>query len=91
MSRRLAIFIISLFHLTNIFASRLVGVVNSVLLIPVTISFATIIYRDAFFEPNLPTLIKLVVFSSLVHQIVFTARSSLPYAVGQVIVTSEID
>ena len=39
---------------------RLFGVINSILLVPVAISFANIIFRDVFFEAHLPMLIKLV-------------------------------
>ena len=48
------------------------------------ISFASIIFRDHAFSPFMPSLIKLVLFSSLVHQLSFTLFSSLPFAVGQV-------
>jgi SulP family sulfate permease len=60
------------------------GVINSVMLIPVTISFCSIIYRDKGFEEYLPQLVKLVLFSSLIHQWAFTYFSSLPFAIGQV-------
>jgi len=62
----------------------LYGVINGILLIPVSISFTSIIFSDAFFQPYLPLLVKLVLFSSMVHQISFTMYSSLPFAVGQV-------
>lgn len=48
------------------------------------ISFASIIFRDHAFSPYMPALIKLVLFSSLTHQLCFTQFSSLPFAVGQV-------
>lgn len=48
------------------------------------ISFASIIFRDHAFTPYMPALIKLVLFSSLTHQLCFTLFSSLPFAVGQV-------
>jgi len=67
--------------------ARLLGVINSVLLVPVCISFATIIYRDPFFANHLPMLVKLVLFSALVHQAIFTACSTLPFAIGQVLRT----
>ena len=63
---------------------RLFGVINSVLLVPVCISFATIIYRDPFFNDHLPMLIKMVLCSAMCHQVVFTTFSSLPFAIGQV-------
>jgi SulP family sulfate permease len=60
------------------------GLINSVSLLPVMFSFATIIFADPIFQPQITTLIKLVLFSSIVHQIVFTSLSSLNFAVGQV-------
>lgn len=62
----------------------LYGVINGILLIPVSIGFTSVIFSDAFFQPYLPMLVKLVLFSSMVHQITFTVYSSLPFAVGQV-------
>ena len=60
------------------------GVIQSVLLVPICISFATIIYRDPFFSAHLPMLIKLVTASCAVHQTIFCCFSTLPFAVGQV-------
>lgn len=60
------------------------GCVNSVMCIPVMISFTSIIFRDPAFAPYLPKLVKLVLFSSAVHQMSFSLYSSLPFAVGQV-------
>ena len=54
------------------------------MLIPVTISFCTIIFRDAAYDSEIPKLIKLVIFSSLMHQFAFSWNSSLPFAIGQV-------
>lgn len=65
-------------------AGMLYGIINSVMIIPVTISFCSIIYRDKEFEEYLPRLVKLVLFSSMIHQIAFTQFSSLPFAIGQV-------
>jgi SulP family sulfate permease len=69
---------------SSISAGMLYGVINSVMIIPVTISFCSIIYRDKEFEQYLPQLVKLVLFSSMIHQIAFTQFSSLPFAIGQV-------
>jgi len=60
------------------------GMINAVICLPVMMSFGNIIYRDIFFLPYLPKLVKLVVFSSVVHQISFSTLSGLPFAVGQV-------
>ena len=68
----------------------LYGLINSVILIPVIISFAQIIFRDSYFTDKLecaqcmPYLVKLVILSSTVHQLCFTLKSSLTFAIGQV-------
>ena len=54
---------------------------------PVMISFASIIFRHPTFHRDAATyarLVKLVLFSSAVHQTVFVTTSSLVFAVGQV-------
>ncbi|KAJ1427778.1 hypothetical protein B484DRAFT_74140, partial [Ochromonadaceae sp. CCMP2298] len=60
------------------------GLINGIMLIPITISFCTIIYRDEAFQAYLPQLVKLVIFSSMIHQFAFSYFSSLPFAIGQV-------
>ena len=65
-------------------ADALLGIINSTIIIPVSISFTAIIYRDQAFATYIPLLVKLVLFSSAVHQLCFTLNSSLPFAVGQV-------
>ncbi|TYZ58433.1 hypothetical protein PybrP1_000244 [[Pythium] brassicae (nom. inval.)] len=60
------------------------GVLNTVILIPVMISFAQIIFRDPVFQPYMTDLIKLVLVSAAVHQLCFTLTSSLSFAIGQV-------
>lgn len=69
---------------STVSTSVLYGVINCIMVIPVSISFCSIIYKDPAFAPYLPSLVKLVVFSSAVHQLAFTVLSSLPFAVGQV-------
>ena len=61
-----------------------VGLISGVILIPIGISFCSIIFRDQEFSSVEPALVKLVLFSSVVHQLVFTTFSTLPFAVGQV-------
>lgn len=68
----------------SISTGLLYGTINGIMCIPVTISFCTIIYRDKGFETYLPQLVKLVLFSSMIHQWAFTYFSSLPFAIGQV-------
>jgi hypothetical protein len=62
----------------------LYGIINATIVIPVILSFATIIYRDPIFAPYLHSLIQLTLFSSIIHQLVFSACSTLPFAIGQV-------
>jgi hypothetical protein len=62
----------------------LYGIINATIVIPVILSFATIIYRDPIFAPYLHSLIQLTLFSSIVHQLLFSTCSTLPFAIGQV-------
>ena len=63
------------------------GLINAVVVSPVMIGFAAIIFRHKAFHEDAGTyaqLVKLVLFSSAVHQAAFSAYSSLPFAIGQV-------
>ena len=60
------------------------GMVNFIFNLPIGMSFTGIIFRHSAYSAHLPTLNKLVVLSSVVHHLVFTLTSSLPFAVGQV-------
>eukprot|EP01038_Epipyxis_sp_PR26KG_P008476 gene8476-11458_t len=64
--------------------TTLYGVIGGLMCVPITVSFCSIIFRDAAFESFMPLLVKLVLFSSAIHQICFCIFSSLPFAVGQV-------
>ena len=64
--------------------SLLYGLVNTSIILPVLMSFGSIIYHDEFFRPYLSVLMKLTVVSGAIHQITFSTVSSLPFAVGQV-------
>jgi len=64
--------------------SIMYGIINTVIVLPVLMSFGSIIYHDEFFRPYLPVLIKLTVVSGVVHQLSFSTFSTLPFAVGQV-------
>jgi len=68
----------------SISASILYGFINTVIILPILISFGNIIYQDEFFRPYLPILVKLTLVSGFVHQICFSTFSTLPFAVGQV-------
>ncbi|CAM9704722.1 unnamed protein product [Chrysoparadoxa australica] len=60
------------------------GMTNGLLVTPVLVSFAAIIFRDDVYNEYLPRLIKLILISGTVHQICFTAFSSMRFAVGSV-------
>ncbi|OQS06360.1 Sulfate Permease (SulP) Family [Thraustotheca clavata] len=62
----------------------LYGVINAIILVPLMISFAQIIFRDPVFQPYLSELVKLTMVSGAIHQLCFSISSTLPFAVGQV-------
>ena len=64
--------------------AALTGFINAIIGMPVMLSFAAIIFRHPFFDPYLSPLVKVVFLSSALHQAVFAAGSSMPFAVGQV-------
>ena len=64
--------------------SILYGLINATIVLPVLMSFASIIYRDQAFAPYMSILVKLTTVSGIVHQFYFSTLSSLPFAVGQV-------
>eukprot|EP01039_Chlorochromonas_danica_P001409 gene1409-1532_t len=68
----------------SLYSALLYGVINALMVTPVSISFCAIIFCHPAFLPHLPQLVKLVLFSSAMHQLCFTLCSSLPFAVGQV-------
>ena len=65
-------------------SSALYGFISSLMVLPVSISFCSIIFSDTAFASYLPHLVKLVLFSSAIHQLCFATFSSLTFAVGQV-------
>ncbi|GMF50883.1 unnamed protein product [Phytophthora fragariaefolia] len=71
-------------RLAKLSNSLLYGVVNSIRAIPTMYGYAVIIFSHPTFGAFMPALSKLVIFSSAVHQLMFTLLSSLPFAIGQV-------
>lgn len=69
---------------SSLTTALLYGAVQATILVPVLVSFAGIIFRHAYFSEAMPYLIKLVIFSSIVHQSVFCLFSTLTFAIGQV-------
>jgi MFS superfamily sulfate permease-like transporter len=64
--------------------SILYGMINCTIVLPVIMSFGNIIYRDNAFADYMPVLIKLTLFSGMVHQLCFSIFSTLRFAVGSV-------
>ncbi|KAG6611774.1 Sulfate Permease (SulP) Family [Phytophthora cinnamomi] len=62
----------------------LYGIINSILIIPTMYGYAAILFSHKDFEDFMPALSKLVIYSSAVHQVMFTLLSSLPFSIGQV-------
>ncbi|KAG6611772.1 Sulfate Permease (SulP) Family [Phytophthora cinnamomi] len=71
----------NLAHITN---AVMYGIINSILTIPTMYGYAVILFSHKEFEDFMPALSKLVMFSSVVHQVMFTLLSSLPFSIGQV-------
>lgn len=68
----------------GIYTATLYGVINCLMCTPVAISFCSIIFRHQAYAAFMPQLVKLVLFSSAIHQLSFCMLSSLPFAIGQV-------
>lgn len=52
--------------------------------VPGLYGYAAVIFSHEVFVPHRNALSKLVIFSSLIHQLSFTLFSSLPFAIGTV-------
>ena len=60
------------------------GLILASMEIPCMIGYAQIIFKDSFFAEDMHTLLKLVLFSCMVHQASFMMASRLPFAIGSV-------
>lgn len=60
------------------------GFVNVIIAAPGLYGYASVIFKDPVFHPYRNDLAKLVISSSLVHQLGFTMFSSLDFAIGTV-------
>lgn len=72
------------FILQGVLQAVLCGGIIAIVLCPCMIGFSTIIYSHPGFAPVLPKLTKLLFLSSVVHQLVISCLSPLPFAIGQV-------
>mmetsp|Transcript_6977 Transcript_6977/g.19685 ORF Transcript_6977/g.19685 Transcript_6977/m.19685 type:complete len:866 (+) Transcript_6977:118-2715(+) len=64
--------------------SLLFGCINAAITVPVMIAFCKVIFQEPEFQPYQSKLVRLVFLSAATHQLVFTCRSCVPGAVGQV-------
>jgi hypothetical protein len=60
------------------------ALVNVIISVPGLYGYAAVIFNHPVFAPHMNALSKLVIFSSLIHQLGFTLFSSLPFAIGTV-------
>lgn len=58
--------------------------INTIMCVPCLYGYSSVIFNNDVFQPHMDALSKLVLFSSIIHQICFTLFSSLPFAIGQV-------
>lgn len=70
---------------TEVFSRGVVsGLINSILLCPTIVSFASVVFRETRYAEFIPMLVRLMFFSGFIHQFVITCGSSMRFAVGQV-------
>ena len=68
----------------NIFHYLVYAFINVIIAVPGLYGYASVIFNHPCFQPHMAKLSKLVVFSSLVHQLGFVLFSSLNFAIGTV-------
>ena len=71
-------------RLTHVTNALMYGIINAIMTVPAIYGFAVILFSHKDFANFMPALSKLVLYSSAVHQIMFTLVSSLPFSIGQV-------
>lgn len=60
------------------------AIVNVIIAVPGLYGYSSVIFNHPVFQPHMNALAKLVLFSSMVHQIGFLLFSSLDFAIGTV-------
>lgn len=60
------------------------AIVNVIIAVPGLYGYASVIFNHPVFQPHMNALAKLVIFSSMLHQIGFLLFSSLDFAIGTV-------
>lgn len=60
------------------------ALVNVIISLPGLYGYSAVIFNHPVFSPHMNALSKLVIFSSMIHQLSFLLFSSLPFAIGTV-------
>ncbi|KAL3913920.1 MAG: hypothetical protein SGILL_006302, partial [Bacillariaceae sp.] len=60
------------------------AVVNAIIAVPALFGYAAVIFNNPVFSASMNALSKLLIFSSMIHQLGFLLFSSLPFAIGTV-------
>ncbi len=68
----------------EVILNLVITLINSIMCIPCLYGYASVIFIHPAFSPHIASLSKLVLFSSVIHQICFSLFSTLPFAIGQV-------
>lgn len=68
----------------NIFHYLVYALINVIIAVPGLYGYSSVIFNHPTFQPHMAKLSKLVVFSSLIHQLGFALFSSLNFAIGTV-------
>jgi hypothetical protein len=71
-------------RITSVIYILVYAMVNVIISVPGLYGYAAVIFNHPVFAPHMNALSKLVILSSLVHQLGFTLFSSLPFAIGTV-------
>eukprot|EP00522_Entomoneis_paludosa_P010032 CAMPEP_0172466436 /NCGR_PEP_ID=MMETSP1065-20121228/56134_1 /TAXON_ID=265537 /ORGANISM="Amphiprora paludosa, Strain CCMP125" /LENGTH=974 /DNA_ID=CAMNT_0013223237 /DNA_START=140 /DNA_END=3064 /DNA_ORIENTATION=+ len=71
-------------HPGNVLVYLVYALVNVIIAVPGLYGYAAVIFNHSVFQPHMNALAKLVIFSSLVHQLGFLLFSSLDFAIGTV-------
>ena len=68
----------------NIFHYLVYALINVIIAVPGLYGYSSVIFNHPSFQPHMAKLSKLVVFSSLIHQLGFALFSSLNFSIGTV-------
>ncbi|GIL50885.1 hypothetical protein Vafri_6858 [Volvox africanus] len=69
---------------SSFFSAVVFGIINAVVSMPTLIAYTAIVFKAPLYTPYIDSLCRFFFFSSGIHQLVFVALSTLPFAIGQV-------